>query len=110
MVTSLGLPTGTSGKASVMMLDRGNRHSCRLDLLEWTSPATAGRPYPSLLNAGIARIALVTIGIQQEYERLSAHGVEFLSPPTALAWPRVILACAKDPDGTILELMEFVKD
>ena len=107
VATALGLPHGTSGKAVVMMIDREARRSCRLDLLEWTAPPTVGAPYPTLLNAGIARFNLATTDLQQEYERLTAAGVEFLSPPMRMRSPEVLLVCAKDPDGTIVEFMEF---
>jgi glyoxylase I family protein len=107
MDAALGLPEGTRGKASIMSLDPAERRTTRIDLVEWTSPRPFGQPYASLLNLGIARIALVVTGLRGEYERLTAAGVVFLSEPMQMRRPAMLVACAKDPDGSIIEMMEF---
>jgi hypothetical protein len=68
----------------------------------------AGQPYASLSHLGIGRVALYTRNLRQTYEELKTQGDEFLSRPEL---PRnsvadVLFRCFKDPDGTILELIE----
>ena len=106
MVRGLGLPEGSKAKAVLMMLEPDKPRGTRLDLIEWVTPATKGSPPPDLAHAGAARIALWTIGIDEEYERLKAAGVEFLSEPVGMAGG-ARFCCFKDPDGTILELIDF---
>jgi catechol 2,3-dioxygenase-like lactoylglutathione lyase family enzyme len=108
MVKGLGLPEGSRAKASIMMLDPNDQRSCRLDLIEWTDPPTTGTPYPDLMHAGVARVALFTTGLQEEYERLKAEGVEFVSEPVVMG-TGARFVCFRDPDGTFLELIEFPK-
>jgi glyoxylase I family protein len=107
MVRGLGLPEGSKAKAVLMMLEPDKPRGTRLDLIEWVTPATKGAPAPDLAHAGAVRIALWTIGIDEEYERLKAAGVEFLSEPVGM--PGARFCCFKDPDGTILELIDFSK-
>jgi glyoxylase I family protein len=80
-----------------------------LDLIEWLSPRTEGRAYPRLNHAGIARIALSTESLQKTYEELKAKGIEFYSEPQVLQLHgrSCLFACFEDPDGTVLELIQF---
>jgi len=96
------------GRASLLMLG-DNPHATRIDLIEWKNPKTEGQPYPNLYHAGAARIALKTKNLPQVYEDLKAKGVEFLSEPQELTFPvgKASFVCFKDPDGTILELIDF---
>jgi catechol 2,3-dioxygenase-like lactoylglutathione lyase family enzyme len=105
MVRGLGLPEGSEAKAVLMMLEPDKPRGTRIDLIEWITPPTQGSPAPDLTYAGAVRIALWTIGIDEEYERLKEAGVEFLSEPVGM--PGARFCCFKDPDGTILELIDF---
>jgi catechol 2,3-dioxygenase-like lactoylglutathione lyase family enzyme len=105
MVRGLGLPEGSQAKAVLMMLEPDKPRGTRIDLIEWITPPTQGSPAPDLTYAGAVRIALWTIGIDEEYERLKEAGVEFLSEPVGM--PGARFCCFKDPDGTILELIDF---
>ncbi len=105
MLRGLGLAPTARARAVIMMLDPASPRSTRLDLIEWTEPPTHGAALPDLAHVGAARIALWTKGIDQEYERLRAEGVEFLSEPVDMNGTR--FCCFKDPDGTILELIDF---
>jgi glyoxylase I family protein len=80
-----------------------------LDLIEWLSPRTEGRAYPRLNHAGITRIALRTTNLQRTYEALKARGIEFYSEPQVLqsSGGSSLFVCFEDPDGTVLELIEF---
>lgn len=79
-----------------------------MDLLEWQDPRdTEGRPYPHLYHLGIVRFAFRTTDLDADVATLRANGVDLLSDPVAvpgMAGTRYV--CFKDPDGTILELVE----
>jgi len=82
-----------------------------IDLLQWTKPASVGRPYDRLNNVGLARMALAVDNIDKAYSDLKAKGVEFISPPQKVDLERpgegrVKVVAFKDPDGTFLELAE----
>jgi catechol 2,3-dioxygenase-like lactoylglutathione lyase family enzyme len=109
MAKGLGLPGDARAKATIMMLDPADQRSCRLDLIQWTSPVTEGRPYPALNHAGVARVALFTTGLDAEHERLAAAGVTFVSEPVTMRGD-IRFVCFEDPDGTILELIELPRD
>ena len=119
--TVLDLPTGgdsdlaaglampdCSGRAAIMMLDPSESRQARLDLIEWASPLDETSPYEHLARLGINRIALWTIGLDEEYQRLKTDGVEFLSEPLFMGG-HTKFVCFKDPDGVIIELIEFHK-
>ena len=90
------------------MLSIGSRPGGALvDLIEWKHPATEGEPHAVLNHAGLCRIALTTADLQGDYDALKAQGVDFLAPPE---WGEVAsFACLRDPDGNILELVQFPK-
>ncbi len=80
-----------------------------LDLLEWQEPTDPSPPYPHLYHLGIARIALATDDLDAEIARLQAEGVEFLSEPATVSIEGqrpTRFACFRDPDGTMLELVQ----
>ncbi len=108
LATGLAIPE-CAGRASIMMLDPGQPRQARLDLIEWVKPRDDRAPYDHLARLGINRIALWTIGLQEEYERLLADGVEFLSEPVMMDG-HTLYVCLKDPDGTIIELVEFLRN
>jgi catechol 2,3-dioxygenase-like lactoylglutathione lyase family enzyme len=103
---ALGVPRAI-GKAAIMKLGEVP-HGTRLDLIDWKEPREPGQPYASLSHLGIGRVALYTTNLRQTYEELKAQGDEFLSgpelPPNSVA--DVLFRRFKDPDGTILELIE----
>ncbi len=80
-----------------------------LDLLEWQEPHDSAPPYAHLYHLGIARIALSSDDLDGDMKRLRDEGVEFLSEPasvTLAGQPTTRFVCFKDPDGTILELVQ----
>ena len=89
------------------------KHSSRIviDLLEWEEPHEAGLPYKSMAHPGIARVAFTTSALDDDIATLTQANVEFLSDsPAQVAGPRdsqVRFICFKDPDGTVLELVEM---
>ena len=80
-----------------------------LDLLEWQEPSDNSPPYPHLYHLGLARIALRTDDLDSDVTFLKSQGVAFLSEPATVKLdgrPETRFVCFKDPDGTILELVE----
>lgn len=93
-----------------LMVLEGSSGRVVIDLLEWQFPSDGSPPYPNLYHLGIARIAFATSNMDADLATLAAMGVELVGPPA-----RVVIdgaesggrfVCFKDPDGTILELVE----
>lgn len=83
-----------------------------IDLLEWKEPFDSAPPYARLNHLGLARIALASSDLEGDMARLQAEGVEFLSEPATVVWeghPNSRFVCFKDPDGTVLEMVEAVR-
>ena len=79
-----------------------------LDLVQFVDPPHQGKPYPTLNNIGICRIAFLVDDITSVYEKLQALDVEFIAPLNMFDGPRgskIGVVCFKDPDGTVLELI-----
>ncbi|MDQ1424950.1 MAG: hypothetical protein QOD72_2448 [Acidimicrobiaceae bacterium] len=106
MLRGLGLAPGGRAKAVLMMLEPNNPRGTRVDLIQWTQPPTHGTTPDDLAHVGAVRIALWTIGIDDEVARLKAGGVEFMSDVVAMP-DGTKFCCFKDPDGTVLELIDF---
>ncbi len=107
LALGLGLPN-CEGRATIMILDPGQPQQARLDLIEWVEPRDPEAPYSHLGHLGINRIALWTEGIDEEYKRLCEAGVEMLSEPVQMG-NQARFFCMKDPDGTIIELIEVLR-
>jgi catechol 2,3-dioxygenase-like lactoylglutathione lyase family enzyme len=87
----------------------GSPQSPLIDLLQWKEPHDTSPPYKHLYHLGIARIALLTSDLAADVQVLKSQGVEFISEPVLLApsdSPPTRFVCFKDPDGTVLELVE----
>lgn len=93
-----------------LMALKGAAHPVVIDLLEWQLPRDESPPYPHLYHYGLARRALATSDMDEDLTTLEAMGVEFVGPPA-----RVMVdgqpsggrfVCFKDPDGTVVELVE----
>ena len=96
-------------KGGLMTLE-GAEHPVVIDLLEWEQPRDDAPPYGHLYHHGLARIALATADMDADLETLAAMGVELVGPPARVVVDGVAtggrFVCFKDPDGTILELVE----
>lgn len=88
-----------------------HRDGSVIDLLEWRTPRDELPPYERLNHLGLARLALITRDIEADIAELAAAGVEFLSAkPGQVAGPdggATRFICFRDPDGTVLELVEM---
>ena len=80
-----------------------------IDLLQFIDPPSQGEAYAVLNNVGIGRIAFTVDDIDKAYEELNAKNVEFLSPIVRkdLGDSKIGVVCFKDPDGTVLELIQW---
>jgi glyoxylase I family protein len=95
-------------KGALLIL-KNARSPLMLDLLQWQEPQDSAPPYSHLYHLGIARIALASDDLDGDMARLKSHGVEFLSEPATVQMDgqrASRFVCFKDPDGTILELVE----
>jgi len=82
---------------------------CSIELFEYQNPpAEIEMPLPAN-NPGPGHVAFEVEDIQSEYERLGGLGVEFFTKPNLITdgplsgWQWVYF---RDPEGTILELVE----
>jgi catechol 2,3-dioxygenase-like lactoylglutathione lyase family enzyme len=102
----LGIQNGSS--RTLFITDGRESHPTMIDLVEWKHPKSSGAP-PGLLNVGVPRIALLVKDLNGTMEHLKKNGVEFFSEAQTIATlaRRPRFACFKDPDGVILELVEF---
>ena len=99
------------GRACIMQLGKGLP---KLDLTEF-SPSDAdrhSRPLQPLQNQdlGIVRLCLVSEDVHADYRQLVAQGVEFLGPPFECTERMADVAICKDPDGTLIELIQVHLD
>ena len=80
-----------------------------IDLLEWQEPSDDEPPYNHLYHLGINRIALASDDLDKDMARLKSEGVVFLSDPASVIiedGPKTRFVCFKDPDGTVIELVQ----
>lgn len=82
-----------------------------IDLLAWQSPRDEAPPYAHLYHYGLARIALATSDVDADLATLEQLGTELVGPPARVLVDGVAsgcrFVCFKDPDGTVLELVEM---
>jgi glyoxylase I family protein len=109
LAAGLKVLKGVSRAALLALSD--DPRATRVDLIEWKDPKTEGQPYPHLYHVGMARLALFTVNLDEEYQRLNGQGVKFLSEPQFIQigsrrYGKTKFVCFTDPDGTILELIE----
>ena len=82
-----------------------------IDLLEWKNPSDTEAPYSPLNPLGIARIALYSSNLEADLAELRERNVEIVSEPATVIWedgPSTRFVCFKDPDGTVLELVQNI--
>lgn len=99
---ALGVAPGTIGRACIMQLGNGFP---KIDLTELSSDKS--RAPLSNSDLGLARICLGSQDLSADVARLKAAGVEFLSGPTPGHKGLADIAVCKDPDGTLIELIQI---
>jgi catechol 2,3-dioxygenase-like lactoylglutathione lyase family enzyme len=94
-------------KTRAVMVQFNNLH---VELFEYAEPEPAPHvPNRPVNNHGLTHICFDVTDVQGEYERLSAAGVEFHTPPVQLG-PTVITTYARDPDGNVVEFQEITSE
>lgn len=80
-----------------------------IDLLEWDDNLPPVERNPR--NVGLSRVAIRVDNMDEELARLKEHGVPLVSEPKELTLgvTKVRVVCFRDPDGVLLEYLEFVE-
>jgi catechol 2,3-dioxygenase-like lactoylglutathione lyase family enzyme len=79
-----------------------------IDLIEWAEPYDPDPPYALMNHLGLSHISLKTTNLDADMTILQGQGVVFFSDPVTIDRPveNSRLVCFKDPDGTLIELIE----
>lgn len=107
----LRLPDDCDGRAALLALG-DQPGAMRLDLIEWKNPVVADGPAPNLARQGFGRICLKVLDSELLHRALVDAGHTPYTRPRRilLAGSDIKVFCVEDPDGVVLEFMEFVKD
>lgn len=81
-----------------------------IDLVQWLDPPPAGEPYASLANLGLTRLAFRVEDIDQTIEVFRLAGMTFLSDDVQDFGSGVRSVAFSDPDGTIIQLIEGLRE
>lgn len=106
---NFGMPVA-QGRGALLALGEGELHT-RIDLIEWLEPRWRNPDAALPPEQRIPRVlALRTRNVRAAYEELSARGIDFIRPPRdpnpAIGVESV--ACCLDPDGLVVELIEYM--
>jgi catechol 2,3-dioxygenase-like lactoylglutathione lyase family enzyme len=101
---------GVSAKKlrAVILVLEGDEDSPMLDLVEFIDPPTAGEPYPTLANVGIARVSFEVADFDASLRKLEAIDVRFVGPAVSYVAPDGSprrTRCFHDPDGVVLQII-----
>ena len=103
---NFGMPVA-QGRGALLGIGDGPDHT-RLDLIQWLDPVLDPPP-PGPRELRVPRVlALRTRNVAAAYEALSAQGVEFVSSPQSAEVAGIVNVCTcRDPDGYLVELIEY---
>jgi glyoxylase I family protein len=107
---SMNLPPGATARGKLLQFG-DDPHTCHIDLLEWHSANPKKPPYQRLDNTGICRVCFYSRNIHKDYEELKNKGIKFYSEPQLFKHSagNSLIVCFEDPDGTVLELVQYQK-
>ena len=107
----LRLPDDCDGRAALLALG-DQPGALLLDLIEWKTPVVKDGPAPNLARQGFGRICLKVLDADRLHCDLVEAGYMPYTPPgrIQLGGSDIKVFCVEDPDGVVLEFMEFVKD
>ena len=100
------VPGGSRG--CVLSLGDDPRSTTKIELIQYLDPPAVSAPEKGLRDSGVSRIALRTKNLLAFAGKLSSEGIEFMIEPQEIdvvGAHRFVLF--RDPDGVILELIEF---
>jgi len=93
-----------------VIMSLGDHPHCwtKLELLQYTQPPTEPEPSRTAFQVGYCRMAIRCRDIHGEVARLKAEGVEFETEvETSKTVGNLSYVFARDPDGTLVELLEL---
>ena len=95
-------------RGAVMTLGDHPRSWTKIELIEWILPKVEATPARSMHAAGVSRIALRTKNLLEFIKHLETQGIEMETPPQEIDIVGAKrFALLRDPDGILLELIEF---
>ena len=103
--TALGIAQGTRGRACIMQLNDGFP---KIDLTELADIPQAGPLHNT--DLGLVRLCLATEDLARDVAALKKQGVEFISGPQSGHDGLAEIAVCKDPDGSLIELLQIYLD
>jgi glyoxylase I family protein len=106
---ALGINGKVAHRGPVVLFLGDDPRQTRLDLMQWLEPSSPSPEARSPQMLGVPRIALWTKDIDGLYHRIGGR-IEFVTPPVGPFENRAIqsIACVRDPDGLLVELLEFL--
>ena len=106
----LRLPDDCDARAVLMALSDDPR-ATRLDLIEWTRPKSERIAQGDLARIGFGRLCLKVKNCRGLYEALVAAGHAPYQEPLQIEMgeTRQLVFCVDDPDGTVVEFMQFLR-
>ena len=103
---NFGMPAA-QGRGALLGIGDGALET-RLDLIEWLEPKLEPPPDVALEVRVPRIIALRTENVQAAYEDLRAQGIPFVSTPQSARRSGIVnVCCCRDPDGLLVELIEY---
>jgi len=99
------------GRGSLLGLGESEHHT-RLDLIEWLEPRWENPDDPPSPKRVPRIMALRTRNLRAAYKDLQSQGVEFIATPRDPDAQTGVesVVCCRDPDGYIVELIEYMGD
>ena len=108
LMTGMTGPGGSRSRGCVLSLGDDPRSTTKLELLEHIEPPARASAPRAANEVGVGRIALRTKNLLEFVGKLKAEGVEFeLEPVEIDVVGASRFALFRDPDGVLLELIEF---
>ena len=106
----LNLPADCDARALLLALTDGPR-TTRLDLIEWIRPPSAVRARGNLAQIGFGRLCLKVKDCAALHRRLISDERVVYSEPVLIdmGGTRQLCFCCEDPDGIVIEFMQFLK-
>jgi len=103
--------TAAQGRGALLGLGESEHHT-RLDLIEWLEPRWENPNDPPSPDRVPRIMALRMRNLRAAYEDLRRQGVEFITEPRD-SDPKTgveSVVCCRDPDGYVVELIEYIGD
>ncbi|MFH0789761.1 MAG: VOC family protein [Pseudomonadota bacterium] len=80
----------------------------QIELMSFGSHTVSVAESERMLRVGPTHVAFTVDNLQTLYTEMKAQGIEFNCPPQNSPDGKVLLTYCKDPDGTLVELVEIL--